>query len=290
MLTPISEKMETKKKSDPVKEVSEVKDDATVSSSGDVADKIATCKKNIALWEKKLKDGKVKDVDKHHEKIEKEKAKLSKLETKSPGSVKTMETKKSEPVKEEKEKRIKRMSPVMAGQLKKALEDAGLEFGDKLKKEFVQYVDDLTDDDFKKVGLADHMRDFAKLKAPTKAVPIEEELDDEEEDDEMPVPTQPTSNVAGGGPGTVALNLDELQAIEMTASVDPVGTYWDADNGRFVKGPEEDADEDMDEVIFDGKTYAVGEKTGRVYEARDTGDFFAGFIGVGKFKTMKKTE
>lgn len=288
MLNPINEKINEKIEVKKKVEISDDKDDATVSSSGDAADKIAACKKNIATWEKKLADGKVKDVDKQADKIAKEKAKLAKLEAKSPSSVKE-EPKKKVEVSETKEKRIKRMSPVMTGQLKKALEDVGLEFSDKLKKEFVQYVDDLTDDDFKKVGLADHMREFSNLKAPTKPVPIEEELDDEE-DEQVPIPEQPTSNVAGGGPGTVTLKLNELQAIEMTAAVEPVGTFWDADNGRFVKGPEEDADEDMEEITFEGKTYAVGEKTGRVYEARETGDFFAGFIGVGKFKAMKKTE
>lgn len=277
LLNPGSEKSAPvkEKKAEPVKE--EDKDDATVSSSGDVADKIAACKKNITTWEKKLKDGKVKDTDKQAEKIAKEKAKLAKLETKSPASVKE-EPKKEEAKpakKEEKEKRIKRMSPVMSGQLKKALEDAGLEFSDKLKKEFVEYVDDLADDDFKKVGLADHMRDFAKLKAPSKAP-----------EEEVPI-SQPTSSAAGG-PENIQLSLEELQKIDMVASVEPAGTFWDADNGRFVKGPEVDEDEDMEEVKFDGKDYVVGEKTGRVYEARESGDFFAGFIGVGKFKSMKK--
>jgi hypothetical protein len=42
------------------------------------------------------------------------------------------------------------------------------------------------------------------------------------------------------------------------------------------------------EVKFEGLKYVVGDKTGRVYEARDTGDIFAGFIGVGKFKKMTK--
>ena len=74
----------------------------------------------------------------------------------------------------------------------------------------------------------------------------------------------------------------------MTASIEPTGTYWDADNGRFVKGPESDDDEDFEEKTFEGTKYVVGEKTGRVYEARDTGDVFAGFIGVGKFKKLTK--
>lgn len=241
----------------------------------DENDKIATCKKNIALWTKKL-DGKFKDDDakaKHIEKIEKEKAKLEKLEKKAPEAVKVEDkveakTETKVETKEKKEKRIKRFSPVMAGQLKTALQDVQLEMTDKHKKEFQQYVEDLTDDDFRKEGFADHMRAFAKLKAPIAEVVI----------DVAPAET----------PKVADISLKDLQSLDMTAAIDPPGTFWDADNGRFVKGPDADDDEDFDEVKFEGLNYVVGEKTGRVYEARDTGDVFAGFIGVGKFKKMTK--
>jgi hypothetical protein len=145
---------------------------------------------------------------------------------------------------------------------------------DKHKKEFQQYIEDLTDDDFRKEGFADHMRGFAKLKAPTEEVA------------EKVVVEEPVS--AGSRPTVVDISLKDLQSIDMTATVDPPGTFWDADNGRFVKGPEADDDEDFEEKNFEGLNYVVGEKTGRVYEARETGDVFAGFIGVGKFKKMIK--
>lgn len=278
----------------------------TVSSAGsDVMDKIAACKKNIALWQTKLDKGSCKDADKQREKIEKEKAKLAKLEAKAPKSEEKPVEKKAAPKKEEaKEKRIKRFSPVMAAQLKTALEGVSVEMNDKLKKEFQQFVEDLTDDDYRASGLADHMRAFAKLKAPVKEEKPEPEEDEEEkpepeedeedqEEDEKPEP-KPESNVSGGGPQVVELSLSELQAIEMTASVDPVGQYWDADNGRFVKGPDADEDEDLsDDIIFEGKTYVVGTKTGRVHRVENPDDednyttIFAGFVGVGKFKGMK---
>ena len=273
----------TKKKEEPKDDASEA---PTETSKSDVGEKIAVCKKNIALWTKKL-DGKFKDDEakaKHATKIEKEKAKLEKLEKKAPAEpapapapTKVAEPKKDEP--EKKEKRIKRFSPVMASQLKAALETVKVEMTDKHKKEFQQYVEDLTDDDFRKEGFADHMRAFAKLKAP---VVSETEETEEETVVVAEVPT------AGSPPTVVDISLTELQAIEMTATIDPPGTFWDADNGRFVKGPQADDDEDFDEVKFDGVNYVVGEKTGRVYEARDTGDVFAGFIGVGKFKKMTK--
>ena len=280
------ESVEKQKKDPPKKEVKDDASEVTSSSAGsDVADKIAQCKKNIATWQGKLDKGSAKDADKQREKIDKEKAKLAKLESKLPKEESKPEPKKAEK-KEEKEKRIKRFSPTMASQLKKAVEDAGVEMNDKLKKEFQQFIEDLTDDDYRASSLADHMREFAKLKAPTKEEPEEEDEEEEdEEEDEKPSPA-PASNAAGGGPDVKQVDLKELQSIQMTASVDPVGTYWDADNGRFVKGPDQDDDEDFVEKKFEGKDYVIGEKTGRVYEARESGDVFAGFVGVGKFKAL----
>jgi hypothetical protein len=263
----------------------EIKDDAseapTETSKTDVSDKIATCKKNIALWTKKL-DGKFKDdeaKEKHVAKIDKEQKKLEKLEKKAPevAPEPKKEEPKAEPKKETKEKRIKRFSPVMSSQLKTALEGVKVEMTDKNKKEFQQYIEDLTDDDFRKEGFADHMRTFAKLKAPA-----------EEVAEKVTVAEVPVSAGAGGPPTIVDISLKDLQSIDMTATVDPPGTFWDADNGRFVKGPEADDDEDFEEKNFEGVNYVIGEKTGRVYEARETGDVFAGFIGVGKFKKMTK--
>jgi hypothetical protein len=257
-----------------------VKDDASTSSN--ISDKIDVCKKNIELWQKKLNDGKTKDSDKQREKIEKEQKKLEKLLEKEPRAV--IVTKKEEPkkvesvnVNEKKEKRIKRFSPVMAGQLKTALDNVKVEMNDKLKKEFQQYIEDLTDDDYTKNGLADHMRAFANLQAP----PTETEPEAKEEEESVTMKNVDDKVV-------VDVTLKELQTISMTASIEPTGTFWDADNGRFIKGPESDDDEDFEEKTFEGTKYVVGEKTGRVYEARDTGDVFVGFIGVGKFKKLTK--
>lgn len=283
-------------------------------SNDDNIKKIAECEKNISLWEKKLADGKVTDAAKHVTKIEKEKAKLAKLKTptaekkvsidtekveekKAPEGVekKPKATKKKAPEEKsevvekkapegaDKEKRIKRFSPVMTSQLKTALQGVGLDVNDKLKKEFQNYIEDLTDDDYRANGLAEHMRAFAKLKAPEMRPEVEEPA----KETDKPVEKEQSSNAAGGGPKIHTLNLGDLQSIKFTATVDPTGPLWDADNGRFVQGPSADDDEDVGEVEFNGKTYAVGEKTGRVYEARDTGDVFAGWCGVGAFKDMK---
>lgn len=252
---------------------------SSVSATSDIPDKIAACHKNITLWQKKLDEGKVKDADKQREKIEKEKAKLGRLESKLPKPAlepvpppKKEETvKKPAPKKDEPktEKRIARISPAMASQLKDALKPHGIDLDDKIKKEFRDYIENLSDDSYRGEGLADHMRAFAKMKVPAESAA--------------------GGKSAPADPSKVhSVSLDELQKIKMTATLDETpGTFWDADTGRFVSGPEAEDDEDFTEVKFESKTYVVGEKTGRVYEARDSGDVFAGFIGVGKFKTMK---
>lgn len=271
-----------------VKVAKEVEKPAAAAGGED--EKIATCRKNIETWTKKLSSA--KDADKQKEKIEKEQKKLEKLLAKAPKvEEKKPEPKKAEPVKkaepEKAEKRIKRFSPVMAGQLKTALEGVKLEMTDKLKKEFQQYVEELTDDDYRKEGLAEHMRAFAKLKAPAEEPAEEAEEAEDDETAEEAEETEAEEKIVGDST-VVDVTLKELQSISMTATLGTDGTFWDADKGRFVKGPEADDDEDFEEMKFEGTTYVVGEKTGRVYEARDSGDVFAGFVGVGKFKKMTK--
>jgi len=217
----------------------EKKTDGESDSSSSNESKIATCKKNIDLWQKKLDDGNVKETEKHIEKIEKEKKKLEKLEGAAPKKPEGKAAPKTEK-KDEKEKRIKRFSPVMSSQLKTILADVDVEITDKLKKEFQQYIEAMTDDDFKKDGFADHMRSFAKTKAPAK----------EEKEPEA-----------------------EEESVE-------------------ASGSDADPDEDFDEIVFEGKKYVVGEKTGMVYEAggnADGTDKPTGLkIGVGKFKNMTR--
>ena len=258
-------------------------------------------RKNIALWTKKadtlsekISSGETKDeekdqaaLDKLNEKIEKELAKVKKLEEKEAPAKAAAKApakapaKKGAPKKEEKpaekEKRIKRMTPLIKGQLKTALEAVKLELNDKVQKEFVTHVETMEDDDFRACGLADHMRNFAKSKVPEEEESASEEVVDKAAGTGLKPESKP-----------VGVSLKELQKLSMTASVEPTGTFWDADNGRFVKGPEAVEDEDVEEVTFEGKDYGVGEKSGRVYLEVNDKDVFQGFIGVGKFKAMKR--
>jgi hypothetical protein len=264
-----------------------VEETASVSSAGsggDLSKKIETCRHNIELWQKKLDDGKAKDSDKQSEKIAKEEKKLEKLLAKSepkadkPVAEKKPKVEKAKPAAAEKvEKRIKRFSSVMADALKATLERNSVEYTDKLKKEYLQYVEELAEDDYKKGSTKDHMDAFAKLKAPVE----EEEMRRAEEPDEE-------EDVVESADTTVKLTLPELQKINTIATLQPSGLFWDADNGRNVEGPDADEDEDVDEVTFESKKYVVGAKTGRVYEVLESGDKFVGFFGVGAFRTMKK--
>jgi hypothetical protein len=231
-------------------------------------------------------------------------------------------------VKEAKEadKHITRMSPAMAKELQTALTAAEIPHDEKvfkkLKEEFRNYVNELTDDDFKKSSLPDHMRDFANLKKEVKVEAVAEaekpkkkggrkpKADEAEKkgDDEEPEKKKPgrrpkaekkgddeepeTKPATGGGAANFTikkLTLDELmeRSESLVEIVGGNGIYFDSDSGDNVTGPQEDSDEEMEELKFDGKTFAVGETTGRVYEQDAEGlDVFVGFKGVGKFKHM----
>lgn len=208
---------------------------------------------------------------------------------------------------DKKAKRIGRMTMAIANQLKAELVKSGMKFPeddkkefDKIKKEFVSYVDDLTEEDFSAKNLADHMRDFANHKKPAEekeAPPKKEAAKKKESAKKAEKKTEEVSNAAGGSaPEIRSLSLGELQKIEKIVTpgdgTKPVGVYWDGDNSGFVTGPEKDDQEEYDEKRFEGKTYEVGDRTGRVYEpVDDDGESFngkfVGFIGVGRFKGMK---
>lgn len=283
--------------------------------------KIAECEKNIALWQKKLDEGKVKDADAQKKKIEKEKAKLAKLQATKPKIVeapKVEEPKKEEPKpapkkeKVETEKRMKRMSPTEKKKLAEVftkvsaeihtargldayasmISEKGVTLEDETYTEYKNYINDLTDYDFKKSSPVDHMRDFiVKIKFRLDSMPSPKtEVDELVEEIEKIVVGGPSNAAGDADAPPVVLTPAELQAIKQTVTVPPDASpeyLYDTEKGRKVKGPESDDDEDFVEVKFEGKEYVVGEKTTRVYEARDTGDVFAGWLNVGKFKGMK---
>jgi 2',3'-cyclic-nucleotide 2'-phosphodiesterase (5'-nucleotidase family) len=165
------------------------------------------------------------------------------------------------------DKKKSRIDRLDAKKFKASFEREGVEFKEDYKKEFKKYVDEMTDEQYKKCVLTDHMDAFAKSK---KTAPANEPEEVSENTDKV-----------------FEISLKELQSISMLTHMgESVRLYWDGDNGRVVQGPDRDDDEDFEEIKFNGKDYVVGQKTGRVYEALDQGDVFAGYVGVLKFKML----
>ena len=253
------------------------------SGGGDAPEEDEAVKKtrhNIELWEKKLEKGDYKDKAAHEAKIEKEKAKLEKmLKTSAPPKKEEKPVKKEEKpakkeekkaVKEEKpakrEKRIKKMSPVISGQLAKALEAEGMQINDEFKKKFQnEYIEGLSDKDYNEQGLADHARNFAKTVksggATTPAsCPLAHLLEAVKKGDQK---------MPGGGGNLPECNCGKCPSDE-----------------KETPEPEAQEDEDLMEVDFKGKTYAVSKISGNVYEEQEGRDVAVGFVGVGKFKGL----
>jgi outer membrane biosynthesis protein TonB len=254
-------------------------------------DAAAKARHNIALWTKKLEAGDYKDKEAHEAKIAKEQAKLDKLDPPAkavpakakaepkakaaPKAKAEVEEEKPKPKEKEKAeekpkakpaKRIPRMSPVLAGQLTKALEGAGVKMSEELKKEFANtFIEAMTDEAFKAQGLADHMRDFANSQR----------------------------GGGGGGPGPASAPITKV-ALEILQgkmidgeSLGPQGLVLYSD-GKHLTGPDAVDDEDLDPVDFKGVEYAVGSKSGRVYQTIEGRDVLVGWGGVGKFMEMPK--
>ena len=278
--------------------VAEVAERESVASSSGTKTKLSAvdqCRKNIALWEKKQTANKFKDDEtknKHAEKLQKEKAKLAKLEgvkviAAEPAPVAKAEVK---PAEEKPSKVISRMSPTLKTALRKALTAAGQTFtddewkGSKKPDEFKNYVNSLAPEVEKAKGIDKHMEDFA-ASATTAEVQAAAE----------PAESSEPHN----------LTVKELRAIKKLTQTETPGKFWDGDKGRFVQGPAEDETEDMvelkiktqvphggagsDKPKFEMLDHVVGEKTKRLYRCGDddTADKFVGYIGVGEFKGVE---
>ena len=256
---------------------------------------IDQCRKNIALWEKKQTANKFKDDEaknKHQAKLDKEKAKLAKLE--GVKVIKTDDAPKAEAKAESKAdtKRISRMSPTLKTALRKALATAGQVFtddewkGSKKPEEFKNYVNSLSSEAESAKALEKHMEDFA---APSTEAAAEVQAAPEPAESSEPQ----------------MITIKELRAIKKLTATSTPGEFWDGDKGRFVKGPAEDTSEDMvelkiktqvphggagsDKPKFEMLDHVVGEKTKRLYRCGqdDAPDQFVGYIGFGEFKNVE---
>jgi hypothetical protein len=226
------------------------------------------------LFERLYQEHKASLAAKQTEETPKKVTKAKKTEEEKPKKAK--KTVKFTEEEEKKTKRIPRMSAPMLKQLQSAISkaDAHVDMDnkkemDKIKKNFVAYVDHLTEDDFTAKNLAEHMTDFVKLTFQNEEKKEEEKVDETIHE----------------------LTLSELQSIEKLAEHKDFapGVYWDGDSGRKVTGPDPDNDEEDVTVKFEKKRYIVGKTTGRIHNDDDDQDF-VGYIGVLRFKDMRMPE
>lgn len=205
--------------------------------------------------------------------------------------------------KTENKPRLSRMTDSVLTELKSKFKDAEVQYVDDYKGQFKDYVNGLDDNDYTSKSLTEHMLDFANKKKPApvaetkteeKVVKVEEKPKKEKKTTkkkEEPVVNKETTSASNASEEIVNVTVEELQKIEMIATITNEGVfegqYWDADDGRKVRGPPAVEGEDLVEIGLGKKSYMVGEKSLRVYVESEKGDVFVGYVGVGQFKEMK---
>jgi hypothetical protein len=227
----------------------------------------------------KIAGGKSKIPDKDEENKTKLEEKISEIQTKiseiiakesapkpeKKGKAAKTEAKAEAPKTEAKAeaKHIPRITPAMTKKLKEAFETVEASWDDKYKKEFVDGVNGLSEEDFAAYGLEGHMSKFANMHAPSAA----------------------GGGGGGGGPSTTkSLTVTKLHEMNEHLNEMSAGVYQHKTTKNVFSGPEEDSDEDFEDVEVDDVDYVVGQNTKRVYKPQKDGpDVFVGYWGVGKF-------
>lgn len=197
------------------------------------------------------------------------------------------------------EGRWSRWTKTYTDTFKKCLTDANVKCEekdfDKLKKEFVKYLNDLTEEDYKKDTKThpERMKDFADLKTPEKKTEpvVVKETKKKTMWEEMTTHEAPKNPPSNAVEITEVDDLDELRNNDFIMTVEgcPKGVFWNGRDGGWVKGPDPVNDDDMiADVSFEKKLYDVA-KDGCVYYYDEKLDrhIWAGYLGVGKFHNMK---
>ena len=200
---------------------------------------------------------------------------------------------KKEPVEKKtdgKAKNLSRFTPAMKTELTKVLKAHNVELTEELRKKFIDHINGLEAEDYTKVNLTTHMEQFAKENS------TEEEAEPEKVaatvspfvGHDSPPNLETMSNVNNYNLSQLItyVSSDKLNELKKTETLKSLnnGNYWHAKTGMWIL---ENGDEDIDEIEFEGTTYAVNKVNKRVYETVDDKDVFVGFIGIGKFKKMK---
>jgi hypothetical protein len=211
----------------------------------------------------KIAGGKSKIPDKDEENKAKFEEKISELQTKISESIaKDAAPKPEKKAKAEVKKNIPRITPAMTTKLKEAFETVQAPWDDKHKKEFVDSVNSLSEEDFAEYGLEGHMSKFANTRAPA---------------------ASGGGGGGGGGPSIKSLTVTELHKLNKNLKQVSTGVYQHKTSGEMFTGPAEDTDEEFEDAEVDGVKYVVGQTTQRVYITTDGPDEFVGYWGVGKF-------
>lgn len=153
--------------------------------------------------------------------------------------------------KEKKPKKNLRMTKPIKAKLQKALEGS---WEDSMEERFMTYVNDQPNDKYSLKTPEEHIADFASsFKTP----------------------------LVGGGsqPLPDVLTYKQLKELKGLTETEP-GVYR-TKQGKFVTGPAEVPDEDMEDGTFEAADLLIGENTRRVYNSDEE---FIGFWGIGKFK------
>ena len=191
---------------------------------------------------------------------------------------------------EDDNRRVKMITKTYSSLLEKELEavhkTADKKEFDKLKQDLKDYLNNLSDTDYNAKKIDAHIKDFVASRFVVETKPTLEERVDRGE----------LATTASSSNEITDVSLKELQQLEMVTT--PTGKFqgvlYDCDNGRYVRGPPSDDEEELDEKTFNNQKYDVGRTTGRVYRIEyigsSTDDYkhiFEGFVNVGKFKGMK---
>lgn len=242
------------------KEVETEKADVKMTPLQKLTKQLEEQQSKLTKLNEKIAGGKSKIPDKDEENKAKLEEKISEIQTK----IAELIAKESAPKPETKAKakNIPRITPAMTTKLKEAFGTVGAAWDDKYKKEFVDAVNGLSEEDFAAYGLEGHMSKFANMHAPSAA----------------------GGGGGGGGPSTKSLTVTELHKLNEKLIEVSAGVYQHKTTKNVFTGPEEDSEEELEDAEVDGVDYVIGQTTKRVYKPQDdVPDVFVGYWGVGKF-------
>jgi TolA-binding protein len=264
-LSPEGKEVETKKTDDkkPIQKLTEQLEEQQ-SKLTKLNEKIAGGKSKIPDKDEENKTKLEKKISEIQTKISELIAKESAPKPEKKGKTPKTEAKAEAPKTEAKAeaKHIPKITNPIIKKLKDAFETVGAPWDDKYKKEFVDYVNSLSEEDFAAYGLEGHMSKFANTHAPSAA----------------------GGGGGGGGPSTKSLTVAKLHEMNEHLNEMSAGVYQHKTTKNVFSGPEEDSDEDFEDVEVDDVDYVVGQTTKRVYKPQKDGpDVFVGYWGVGKF-------